>query len=265
MCPQPPARDPIGHEDDNRRIIHLAAGDTVPEVAFTGGEPTLLLDHLCELIELARRHLPETRAVVLTNARSLSDFSVAKRLALLGHPDLLFEVSLQADIPRLHDHIMGSKGALAEAVSGLHHLARLRQRTAVRIVLQKQNIERLPGLAEYIYRNLPFVGHVAWMGLEVIGAARENLDHVWAEAHELNPALLRAVRHLHRRGIPTSIYNLPLCLLPTELWPFARDSISDWKKNYLKACAECSVQEACCGVFGTSSKAMTGITPIRNG
>lgn len=36
---------------------------------------------------------------------------------------------------------------------------------------------------------------------------------------------------LFNRGVPVSIYNLPLCLIPAHLSHFARQSISDWKKT----------------------------------
>lgn len=45
------------------------------------------------------------------------------------------------------------------------------------------------------------------------------------------------------------IYNHQLCLLDRELWPFAVQSISDWKNEYHPECLRCSVRESCGGFF----------------
>jgi hypothetical protein len=59
-----------------------------------------------------------------------------------------------------------------------------------------------------------------------------------------------------------SIYNHQLCLLPPELWPFARKSITDWKQAYPPACDTCSQRAACGGVFGTGEKHSAFLHPI---
>ncbi|MDR1346838.1 MAG: His-Xaa-Ser system radical SAM maturase HxsC, partial [Prevotellaceae bacterium] len=60
--------------------------------------------------------------------------------------------------------------------------------------------------------------------------------------------------NLNSWNIDTSIFNLPLCLLPDELHIFARKSISDWKNSYVDICQECCKQEDCCGLFSTSKR-----------
>jgi hypothetical protein len=39
----------------------------------------------------------------------------------------------------------------------------------------------LTRLAKYIYKNLPFVEHVTFMGLEFIGYTPHNIDKLWID------------------------------------------------------------------------------------
>jgi len=102
---------------------------------------------------------------------------------------------------------------------------------------------------EYIYRNLPFVSHVALMGLENMGYVKKNWNILWIDPVDYMKTLEHAVRHLFYRGMNVSIYNLQLCLLPKTLWPFSRQSISDFKNIYLEECENCTVKNFCGGLF----------------
>jgi len=63
-----------------------------------------------------------------------------------------------------------------------------------------------------------------------------------------------AVSHLYRRGMGVSIYNLPLCVLPVDLWAFARQSISDHKQTLLDLCTGCDVASHCAGFFTSGAE-----------
>jgi hypothetical protein len=85
---------------------------------------------------------------------------------------------------------------------------------------------------------------------------------VWVDPIDFGERLAEAVQHLHRRNMNVSVYNLPYCLLPERTWPFARDSISDWKKTYLPVCDGCVKRAECSGVFATSELVSEKISPI---
>ncbi len=262
MCPQPSRRD----DDDflliNRRILHLVRKQRVRGLCITGGEPTLRMDALCELIRVCRTDFPSTCVNLLTNGKILRDFDCAKRLALIGNHNLTYCVSLASDIPDEHDRIMDSKGCFNEVVRALQNLALLSQRLEIRIVIHKLNATRLPQMAEFIYRNFPFVAHTAWMVMETTGLAWQNLQQLWVDPSEYVPQLREAIAHLHRRNLDTSIYNMPLCMIPEPLWSFAPDSISDWKKTFLPVCSSCIKIPSCPGVFATSKFHSTHLHPI---
>jgi len=126
----------------------------------------------------------------------------------------------------------------------------------------RQNYERLPYYAEFIYRNLTFVSHVAFMGLEYTGEAARNIENIEIDPVEYSTLLRKAILCLHRRGMNVSIYNIPRCLLSRDIWRFSRDSISTWKKTFLDICDSCEEKVNCCGLFKTSVYTSPHISPI---
>jgi hypothetical protein len=102
------------------------------------------------------------------------------------------------------------------------------------------------------------------MGMEPIGFARANLDILWIDPLDYKTELQAAVKILHRRGMNVSIYNHQMCVLPDNLWPFAKRAISDWKAIYLPECDNC-IQRDICGGFFSSARFhhSRGIAPIQ--
>jgi His-Xaa-Ser system radical SAM maturase HxsC len=252
MCSQPPVA-----KDDGWRLAELL--ETIAlidlderQLGITGGEPTLL-EGLPIVIAACRDRLPGTRLHVLSNGRRFADAAFAERIADIGHPDLVWAVPLYADLPEHHDWIVQAEGAFAETLQGLYHLALWRQRVEIRVVLHRPTIDRLPELASFIGRMLPFAEHVAFMGLEPMGFARQNRDLLWIDPADYGDRLSQSCLHLANRGMALSIYNLPLCVLPAGLRAFARKSISDWKNDFVEACAVCAAQAQCAGFFSSAS------------
>jgi len=262
MCPQPPSNDPPDLHDINNRVVSLIKGGSLKHIGITGGEPTIVLEQLCQTLAYLHRHFPEAFISLLTNGRRLRDFDLARKIVAAKNKKLLFCIPLYADNDIQHDGIVGVPGAFQDTVQGIYNLYRLGRKVEIRIVVMWQNFARLTAIAEFIYRNLPFVAHVAFMGMEYTGEAEQHLTDLWIDPQEYHQQLYEATWHLHRRGMNVSIYNLPLCLLAEPLWRFTRDSISAWKKNYLEQCECCSVKEKCGGVFETSAVQSGNIASI---
>ena len=119
-----------------------------------------------------------------------------------------------------------------------------------------------PKMAEYIFKNLPFVSWVAFMAMEDTGYAVKNDKAIWVEPVEYILQLCKATDILDQWRIPVSIYNIPLCLLPATHRKFAAQSISDWKTKYIDVCERCAVKSKCCGLFATSKKTFQGLKAI---
>jgi His-Xaa-Ser system radical SAM maturase HxsC len=163
-------------------------------------------------------------------------------------------IPLYSDVDNLHDYVVQARGAFEETMLGFYNLAKVGVRLELRVVLHQQTYQRLPKLAEFIWRNLAFVEHVALMGLEMFGFTPRNLDVLWIDPVDYQRQLEEATLALAARGMNVSIYNHQLCTIPRSLWPFARKSISDWKNVYLEACDECSVRQYCGGFFQSATK-----------
>lgn len=249
MCSQPPRDDDDSWRvDELLRLISLVDPDE-PQLGVTGGEPALLGEGLARVLRACREYLPDTHIPVLTNGRLFRSRELAEQLQG-AHPEgVSWCVPLYADVAAIHDVVVDAEGAFEETLQGLYELGRLGARIEIRVVLHKLTIPRLPQLAAFIYRRLPFVSHVALMGLEPMGLARRNRDRLWIDPADYVEPLNEAVFHLANRGISTSIYNLPLCVLPRVLWPYARQSISGWKNVYADGCSGCAVKDHCAGFF----------------
>lgn len=264
MCSQPPRQ-----VQDEWRVSHLCElanlidKDAV-SIAISGGEPTLLGAGLTQIVAACATALPDTHVHVLSNGRNFEDAAYAATFKGL-HPSLTWGVPLYGDHYRLHDYVVQSGGAFAETIKGLYALHAAGQRIEIRVVLVKPTVERLSSLARYIYQNLPFVEHVALMGIEPIGFAKAHHQALWIDPVDMAGTLSAAVGFLDQRGMPVSLYNLPLCTLPVSLRPFAKRSISNWKQDYLPACGECDIKSECGGFFGWVTPEWTsrGIEPVR--
>lgn len=227
---------------------------TTRDLCITGGEPTLLGEGLLRIVSACKEMLPVTRLHMLTNGRLFYYRDAARQLAAVGHPNLTLGIPLYSDHAAMHDYVVQARGAFDQTMVGLHNLARFRQPVEIRVVIHKGTVERLPQLAEFIYRNCPFAAHVALMGLELMGYVKTNLKALWIDPLDYHPQLEAAVRFLSSAGMNVSIYNHQLCVLPRALWPFSRKSISDFKNVYLDECRECSVLERCGGLFKSGER-----------
>jgi His-Xaa-Ser system radical SAM maturase HxsC len=252
MCSQPPRDvDDSGAASELLRIIDLIPAPP-RQLGISGGEPTLLGDGLVAVLTRLKTRFPDTPITMLSNARLYADEAFTRQLAAVGHTGFLTSIPLYADNATDHDYIVQAEGAFEQTLQGLYNAARCGLSVELRVVLHKQTIPRLQALAEFIYRSIPFVQHVALMGLENMGYVKKNWADLWIDPVDYADTLLATVRHLYYRRIAASVYNLPLCVLPRELWGEAQQSISDFKNIYLDACAECAVKTHCAGLFKSS-------------
>lgn len=248
MCPQPPK------EEDSVRvneILHLI--DCIPNpltyMGITGGEPTILNQDFLSILQKLNEKNPEIELHVLSNARLCKNASFVRRIRSVAPMRTSFGVPLYSSNPDQHDYIVQSKGAFDETIDGILNLAKFGFGVEIRIVLHKSTYKDLVTLSEYIYNKLPFVSHVAYMGMEHMGFVKKNWDQLWIEPNEYQSQLYEAIRYLHIRGLNCSIYNLPYCLTRKELWPFLAKSISDFKVGFSEVCGDCCLIHQCGGLF----------------
>jgi His-Xaa-Ser system radical SAM maturase HxsC len=200
---------------------------------------------------------------VLTNGRAFSSPEVASAWAAINHPTLSAGIPIYAAVDHIHDYVVQAKGAFDETVLGVLRLKDRGQQVEIRVVLHAITAPRLRETCSWIARNLPFVDHVALMGMEHTGFAIANDDKLWIDPLDYQEQLKAGVDVLSTAGVNVSVYNLPLCVLDPSIRPFAVQSISDWKNAYVEECEGCSARRDCAGFFSTGRpKFSRGIAAI---
>lgn len=250
MCPQPPVIKEDDETELNLKIISLFDKKT-KSVGITGGEPTMIGDNLFKIIMQIKRYSPNASIDILSNGVLFADENYTLKLAKCNHPDLQIDIPIFSDIPTIHNKIVGAN-TFYKTVEGLYNLAKYGLKIGIRVVIHKLTYQRLANLADYIYRNFPFVSQVAFLQMETTGLASQNLEDLWIDPFDYNIELEHAVFLLKNRGINPLIYNAQLCVLPRSLHPFAVKSITDWKDGFIKECHGCKLIDACPGVFMTN-------------
>ncbi len=261
MCPQ--IEGASTHYNECIQILDLVDTKNVSNIGITGGEPTLNINKLVEVLEKIAKKSPNQKVHILTNGRNFSRIDVVEKLACIRNIDISYGIPLYSDIAEEHDYIVGVEGAFNETIQGIYNLGKYNQKVEIRTVILRQNYKKLRELATYIYRNIPFVTHIALMGMEYHGNAESNYDLVSIDPIEYKTELFEAVREYVRYNMIVDVYNTPLCLADSRIKEFCRDSISTWKKSYLPQCENCSEKEPCSGVFETSFMHSENIKPIK--
>jgi His-Xaa-Ser system radical SAM maturase HxsC len=265
MCSQPPRNVKDGWIIDEIASCIDLIDPATESIGFTGGEPLLERGRFLELLVKMRDRLPDTAVHVLTNGRAFAEDAIATAWTEIRHPNLWAGIPIYSAVDHIHDYVVQAPGAFDETVLGILRLKDKGQRVEVRVVLHAITAPRLKQTCEWFARNLPFVDHVALMGLENTGFAIANQELLWIDPLDYTGDLASSVQTLKAAGVPVSVYNLPLCVLDRSVWDIAVQSISDWKNAYLPVCAECRVRDRCSGFFSTGRPRISrGIRPIRD-
>lgn len=249
MCSQPP-------KDVDDRWILNEINESLPlidpttnAITFTGGETLSDWQDFIAVLKTCRDRLPNTSIQVLTNGRAFADSNIVDAWKEIKHPRLMAAIPVYASVDYVHDHVVQAKGAFDETILGILKLKDRGQRVEIRVVLHALTAPIIDETCRWIARNLPFVDHVALMGLENTGFAIANDAFLWIDPMDYQAALAKSVDYLVSANVNVSIYNLPLCILDRSVWPFAVQSISDWKNGYVEECNRCSEQSNCSGFF----------------
>lgn len=251
MCSQPPRDVDDGWIMDEIKAAIPLVHPATKVLGFTGGEPLLDWQSFIGVLEACRDLLPSTAAHVLTNGRGFAWREVVSALADVRHPSLTAGIPIYAAVDHVHDYVVQSRGAFDETVLGVLKLKDRGQRVEIRVVLHAITAPRIVETCRWLARNLPFVDHVALMGLENTGFALANAGVLWIDPLDYRENLAEGVDLLAAAGVPVSVYNLPRCVLTKSTWTYAAQSISDWKNGYLEQCDRCVERPHCSGFFTT--------------
>lgn len=263
MCSQPPKEiDDRWLLQEIKRVLPLVAKNT-EFICFTGGEPLLDWNEFLEVLAVSRDVLPDTSIHVLSNGRAFARDDVVAAWAGLRHPHLSVGIPIYAAVDHAHDYVVQARGAFDETVLGVLKLKDRGQRVEIRVVLHALTAARIAETCTWLARNLPFVDHVALMGLENTGFALANADKLWIDPIEYRAQLAEGVAVLAAARVKVSVYNLQRCVLDRSVWPYAAQSISDWKNGFVEQCEHCIEKDRCSGFFTSGRPRLSrAISPI---
>lgn len=246
MCSQPPKK----HHTDLFEQFTLAACLAPPGamLGISGGKPLLFKKQLFRMIESVGTERPDVRFHILTNGQHFEPSDVPF-LRAVGMDRILWGVPLYSSSADQHDPIVGKVGAFDGLRKGLGILMQANASVELRTVILKQNVDGLEKLANYVVTRLGFISVWALMQLERIGYGRMNWSTSFVDTSLRFGPVATAIDIATARGLDVSLYNFPLCSLPSEYRSLAPSTISDWKRKYLDFCDGCAVRSTCGGFF----------------
>lgn len=249
MCPQKLDIDPVDNDLILQRVIDNLDYKMFDEICFTGGEPLLKMNFIEQVIQKA----PERIFIsILTNGSIMPSEPILKSLRCK------LCVPLYAPYDELHNKMTGSS-SFYKVIENLIKISKYETLIELRFVMTKLNYSCLEEYVRFVWRNLPFVQDVAFMGMELTAEAHKNKDELWINPEEYVEPLQKAVSYLDCCGVMTWIYNLPFCLFDPPYRRFLVKSISPWKIKYIPKCESCNMKADCGGMFFSAVNEFTNI------
>ena len=256
MCPSPEVSRKRGLSTSIDKLITLAGHmpSDVPHVTITGGEPFMAGKDLFRLLSFCQNKFEQTEFLILTNGRI---FAVREYCELLYESipnHCIIAVPIHGSNEKLHDAITQTSGSFKQTYIGLKRLQKAGIKTELRIVVTKNNIDDLDGIAHLIVNSFDKAIYVSIMAMETTGSAFQNIEQVWISYKESFPQVRSAVEILMRAGIDVRLYNYPLCIVDKDMRTLCYKSISEWKRKYAPCCNNCNLRDSCGGLFGGTYK-----------
>lgn len=246
MCSQPPKPKHIDLFSQFTTAALLSPKGAI--LGISGGEPLLHKSQLFDMLRIVSQARPDVTFHILTNGQHF-EASDIPALLQVGTGRILWGVPLYSADPTTHDEIVGKAGAYGRLEKGLGVLMSAGASIELRTVLMRQNIAGLADLADFVFTRLSVVNVWALMQMERIGYGRMNWQKSFFDSSSDFAPIASAIDLSVARGIDVSLYNFPLCSVPTAYRSFAPSTISDWKRKYLDFCSDCDKRAACGGFF----------------
>jgi hypothetical protein len=152
--------------------------------------------------------LPVTQVHMLSNGRRFADRGYAAKVAQVRHPDFMVGIPLYSDVASHHDFVVSMTARSIRPWWASTTWPAVGFDRSPNRASQADLGSGCRSLPNNIYRYLPFVEHVALMGLEMMGYTKMNLKTLWIDPFDYQDALEEAVSRLALRGMNVSIYNI---------------------------------------------------------
>ena len=233
-------------------------------ITITGGEPFLLGEDIFQIFEFMKMRLNRLDYLLLTNGRAFAIEKYFKKFCESAPSRLMVGIPIHGSNSKLHDAITRAEGSFEQTVLGIKRLLKADIKIELRIVVSKLNIDDIYHLSQFILENFRGIYKVTFVGLEMLGSARKNMEDVWIDYRESFDKIKNAIDNLIYHGVNVQLYNYPLCCVDSKYWSICQKSISVEKIVHTKQCEQCDVKDACCGMFkGTYKLLEKSIKAVR--
>jgi radical SAM protein with 4Fe4S-binding SPASM domain len=199
----------------------------IPQVVFTGGEPTLR-DDLAELIAYTQRK--GLVSGLVTNGRKLKDKAYLQSLIDAGLDHV--QITVESHEAKVHDEITNAQGSWEDTIQGLKTALTLPIYTVTNTTLNKLNVDSIEATIEFLHGL--GVKRFACNSLIYSGKAPAIAESFALEEATLEPVLNRIKEKTGRLGMEFTWYT------PTEYCevnPLALDL-------GIKSCSACRINMA---------------------
>ncbi|PCI31636.1 MAG: hypothetical protein COB53_12965 [Elusimicrobia bacterium] len=244
------------YKEGHRRFLKF--DDVSDYFNLTGGEPTLNPDFL-KILGHIRKEFPSRLIRLLTNGRMFAYEKFCKSVFAIGGDKFEAAIPIFGYDAKTHESISRAPGSFENTMEGLRHALDARkdnQKVEVRVILTRIQVKFLDGLIEMLLERFPDIDRLCFLFVEVEGFAEKYRDRLVFPMSECATHVDRNYENLQKLK-EVRLYHFPLCTLPTRLWPFVHNTLSDIKlvENH-EECAKCVYKESCVGVHRSYMKYM---------
>ncbi len=220
---------------------------------LTGGEPTLHPDFF-KLTAYFRKRIPDTKIVLITNARKFSSLVFTKKFMRIAKPPFEIACALHGSSPAKHESITRAKGSFSQALKGIENILKVSngQRLEIRIVLIKQNIKDFENILKLFLRKFPDTSkyRIIFIHYEIEGMSLINHKRIALSLKESSKVINKSLKLIDLFE-DFRLYHFPLCLLNAKLRKLAWITLPMEDRIYIKECRKCSQKKTCLGLMKT--------------
>ncbi|HDD64476.1 MAG TPA: radical SAM protein [Thermoprotei archaeon] len=167
-----------------RKIIDKLFDVGVPQITFTGGEPTLRRD-LVELISYTQKK--GLVSTLVTIGRRLADKEYLRMLVEAGLDGI--QITLESADPEVHDSITRVKGSWRETVEGIKNAVKEKVYIDVNMTLMKHNIAGIEKWVKFLHEL--GVENISANKVIYSGKAIELVEDLEPPVNDVEEALVR--------------------------------------------------------------------------
>lgn len=214
-------KDSLSTMEAKRQISLIIKGNPNVSIDISGGEPTIRKD-LADLIMFAYgKGVSVVR--LQTNGIAFAHDDYVRALGSSGLKKIF--VGLHASIPRIHDYLVGFKGAFKYCINGIGNALSHGMEVNLNPVITTESYKDFPRYVKFVKNNFPEIKFISLSVIQPHGRAWVN-NYLVPDYRIISPFIREGLSLGAKYGI--LIIN-PYCGLPL--------CIGGWR-NYLEHCDE---------------------------